>query len=127
MPPNFDYIAHPDYLEVVVCGPYDPELAVSEFSKMLTVCQDSQQPRALVDYRQLSDLDSNVEKILYTFKVEEIYNTYLGKSGRPIRLGYLTNSTSNEPGADIGRQINGLAFELFDDKELAVQWLLAEH
>ena len=39
-------------------------------------------------------------------------------------MAYLTQSIIHEPGAEIGRRINGLVFEIFDNKDDAMSWLL---
>ena len=124
MTQTFDYKLHDNYLELRVRGSYEFDSAISELRTLLRAARDAKQQRVLVDYRELDDLGGSVEKVLYSLKAEEIYTSYLNKKGLPLRLAYLTRSIVHEPGAEIGRRIDGLVFEIFDNKDDAMSWLL---
>ncbi len=121
---NFTYTLHDNYLEMQVAGRYDYDAAIREFAVLLDMAHDEKTQKVLVDYRELEHIGGDVEKILYTFKAEEIYRSYLTKTGMPLRLAYLAPSIESEPGADIGRKVPGLEFEIFADKNEAMRWLL---
>ena len=122
--PEFTYTLHENYLELAVLGGYDFDDSLDEFAALLKKAKEERKQNILVDYRQLKGIYSSVEKVLYSLKAEQIYGSYLRKRGLPLRIAYLASSIEHEPGAEIGRKVSGLSFEIFDDKDEAMRWLL---
>jgi len=127
MRPDYDYTLHDDYLELIVSGQYHYDSAIENLASLLDKAHGAGVQRALVDYRELEGIDGGVEKVLYSLKAEETYKSYRKAGGLPLRIAYLARSMDYEPGAEIGRRIPDLEFELFSDRDEAMRWLLFKY
>ena len=122
--PEFNYTVHENYLELTILEGYQFDDSLQGFATLLKKAKDERKQNVLVDYRQLKGTYSSVDKILYSLKAEQVYSSYLLKKGLPLRIAYLAPFLGHEPGAELGRQILGMSFEIFDDKDEAMRWLL---
>jgi hypothetical protein len=120
-------IQHSNYLEFVVTGSHDLGEAIDRFAQVLAACRSTGQKKVLVDYRQLTYPVGATEKALYAMGAENQYLQYLQSGGHELQIAYLAPVVSSfEPGADIGREIDSLRFELFRDLDEALEWLGVE-
>jgi hypothetical protein len=121
---DIDTIQHNDYLEFIVTGSHDLNEATDKFSHILAVCRRTGLEKVLIDYRELIYPAGGTEKCLYAIGTEGQYLKYLKSGGHELKMAYLSPIvTCYEPGAEIGRGIVSLQFELFDKLNEALEWL----
>jgi hypothetical protein len=117
-------IQHNNYLEFVVTGSHDMNEAIDKFAELLDACKQTGIAKVLINYTQLVYNAGGTEKALYAFGAENQYLKYLKSGGHQLQLAYLAPKIhSYEPGAEIGKKIESLQFELFDNLDKAIAWL----
>jgi hypothetical protein len=117
-------IQHNDYLEFVVTGSHDLNEAIDRFSHVLAACRRTGLKKVLIDYRELIYSVGGTEKTLYAFGTEDQYLKYFKSGGHELQIAYLAPKVMcYEPGAEIGRKVETLQFELFDKLNEALEWL----
>ncbi len=80
--------------------------------------------KVLIDYRELIYPVGATEKIFYSLGTVDQYKEYLESGGQELQIAYLSPTVEKyEPGAEIGRQVERLQFELFGKLEEALEWL----
>jgi len=121
---NIETIKHDDFLEFVVTGSHDLNEAIEKLSQILDVCKLTGLKKVLIDYRELIYPVGGTEKTLYAFGTEDLYRKYLESGGRELQIAYLAPMVHTfEPGAEIGKKVESLQFELFDKLNEALEWL----
>ena len=121
---NIKTIQHDEYLEFVVTGSHDLNEAINKFSYILDCCRRTGLKKVLVDYRKLLYPTDDFEKARYASRVKDQYQKYLESGGHELQLAYLSPIImSYEPGAEIGKKIVSMQFELFGDLNEALEWL----
>lgn len=117
-------IHHNDYLEFIVTGSHDLNDAIDKFAHILDIAKLTGLNRVLIDYRQLTYSAGGTEKALYAFGTEAQYLKYLKSGGQELQIAYLAPTVNTyEPGAEIGKKIQSVQFELFDNLDEALEWL----
>jgi hypothetical protein len=117
-------IQHEEYLEFVVIGSHDLNEAIDMFSYILATCKLTGLNKVLIDYRELIYPVGGFEKGLYAVGTEDKYIKYLETGGHKLQIAYLAPiKMSYEPGAEIGRKVESVQFELFDKLNKALEWL----
>jgi hypothetical protein len=117
-------IKHNDYLEFVVTGSHDLNEAIDKFPQILDVCKITGLKKVLIDYRELIYPVGGTEKTLYAIGTEDQYLKYLESGGHELQIAYLAPMViCYEPGAEIGRNVKHVQFELFDKLDKAREWL----
>ena len=117
-------IKHNEYLEFVVTGFHDLNEAIDKFAHVLDVAKLTGLTKVLIDYHELIYPVGGTEKTLYAFGTEDQYTKYLKSGGKELKIAYLAPTVhSYEPGAEIGRKVESLQFELFENRNEAIEWL----
>ena len=117
-------IHHNDYLEFIVTGSHDLNDAIDKFVHVLDVAKLTGLKKVLIDYRQLTYSAGGTEKTLYALGTEDQYLKYLESGGQELQIAYLAPAVHTyEPGAEIGKKIKSVQFELFEILDEALAWL----
>jgi hypothetical protein len=121
---DINHIQHDNYLEFKITGSYDLSDAIDTFKQILIICRLEKVSKVLIDYRELKSDIGGTEKTLYAFAAEDEYLKYLGTGGQELQIAYLAPALHTyEPGAEIGKRVERLKFELFEDLYEALEWL----
>ena len=116
-------ITHNAYIEFTVAGFYNLNVAVIKFLHVTDFCQITEKTKVLIDFRKLKGKRGAIVKILYAYGVEDLYKKYIDSGGHELKVAYVGPSVSSfEPGLEIVKK-GGLPFNLFDDREDALDWL----
>lgn len=117
-------IKHTDYLEFIVTGTFDLNKAIDQFFLILATCRSTGFKKILIDFRELVYNAGGTEKSLYAFGTEDQYLKYLSSGGHELQIAYLGKMFKTyEPGLEIGKKIESLKVELFDNLNAAIEWL----
>jgi hypothetical protein len=118
-------IEHTAFLEVLVTGKYDLREVADNIRLVFLACRTWDKSKILVDFQNMSNTDSAVEKVLYTHYEKEHYENHLTSGGKKLMIAYLGfphQISTYEPGLAAAKTY-GLPVALFTNKQDALGWL----
>ena len=91
---NMSIEVRSDYLEVLVTGVFDLQIAIDLLSKVLASSVQHKLPRILIDYRELQGVPpSMTEDYIYAISAAQLIHKYIDVTGNPPRIAYLSPKT----------------------------------
>ena len=122
---DIELLQHEEYLEVIVTGEYDHQVAIDRFPLVINTCRFIGLDRALVDFSELQGDIAASLKVLYTMKIKEYYENHIESGGKPLKIAYVGSPNkidSYEPGSEVARK-EQLPTTLTTSKKEALIWL----
>ncbi len=128
---NISIEARPDYLNVLVTGAYDLEIAVELLGNVLQASIHHKLPKILIDYREVQGIPTYMtEDFIYAVSATQLIQKYIDVTGRPPRMAYLAPNTILEDGEYATKVAAIYGFtnvKRTTDFDEAMDWLGASH
>jgi hypothetical protein len=124
---NMSIEVRSDYLNVLVTGAFDLQIALDLLGEILAASIQHKLPRILIDYRELQAIPpAMTEDYIYAASATQLIQKYVDVAGSPPRLAYLAPKTILEDG-EYGTRV-AAAYGFFDvkrttDMDEALEWL----
>lgn len=119
---DINFEPKPAYLEVSARGRFNIDDALATFQQMLEICRETGQTCVLIDFSELTDLDSATLRVMFSATAIALYERYMADGGHALRLAFFGSFLSWQPGLELTPR-NSPGVQTFTDREAARAWL----
>jgi len=124
---NISIDPRPDYLNVLVTGAYDLDIALELLGNVLQASIHHKLPKILIDFRELQGIPAYMtEDFIYADSATQLIQKYIDVTGRPPRMAYLAPKTILEDGKYATKVAAAYGYtdaKRTTDMEEALEWL----
>lgn len=124
---NISIEVRSDYLNVLVTGAFDLQIALDLLDKVLGASIQHKLPRILIDYRELQEIPPFMtEDYIYAASGTQLIQKYVDVTGSPPRIAYLAPKTilkDGEYGTRVAATYGFSNVKRTTDFDEALEWL----
>jgi hypothetical protein len=125
MPYEVEIIQHQKYVEAMVSGEFDLQIAVDKFDKVLIACKINNLSKVLIDFRNSSGKIYAVQKIIYALQAIDKIIFHFASRGKDLQFAYVgkpSHVSTYQPGIELAGK-EGIQAILTDNLDEAFEWL----
>ncbi len=124
---NISIKVRSDYLNVLVTGTFDLQIALDLLGQVLSASIQYKLPKILIDYRELQGVPlAATEDYIYAVSGTQLIQEYMDATGRPPRVAYLAPKTvleDGEYGVKVAATFGFSDAKRTTDIDKALEWL----